>query len=288
MRNLREASTRLLEVIWKSKNMIILLIIYYILFGWVAYRMFAGTSQGNSIFRTREESSWNMMIVFAGSSFLVRILPSYNSSRLTGIMFLVFNIVGFLFFMNVTLAILYNQYLAQVNQRMTNFKSTVDSLLTSIFRKHCESGKYLTYAQASKAIDEVRNTKTRGEYDNLKTETIIKIMDKKKKGLVKYNKFLELFDIMFLLKNHTDEHKSMARKTNLLKITWRSRIHDVYHHKFYEGSIYMLSILSLLLLFWREYMEIYGAQRYYDLPYWISLCIFINFVFLVDLTFKFL
>lgn len=122
LRNLREASARLFKVIWESKNMIILLIIYYALFGWVANRMFSGTSQGNAIFATREQATWNMMTVFAGSNFLVKILPSYAASRISGIMFLGFNILGFLFFTNLTVAILYNVYLSQVNERVTNFK----------------------------------------------------------------------------------------------------------------------------------------------------------------------
>lgn len=136
LRNLREASMRLFEVIWKSKNMIILLITYYALFGWIAYRMFQGTSQGNAIFATREEATWNMMTVFAGSNFLAKILPSYANNRLVGILFLFFNILGFLFFMNVTVAILYNQYLSQVRERITNFKNTVNSMLTEVFNKY--------------------------------------------------------------------------------------------------------------------------------------------------------
>jgi len=88
LRNLREASARLFKVMWQSKNMIILLVIYYLLFGWVGNRIYAGTSQGNAIFATRENATWNMMTVFAGSNFLVKILPSYANSRFAGIIFL--------------------------------------------------------------------------------------------------------------------------------------------------------------------------------------------------------
>jgi hypothetical protein len=101
LRNLRESSARLFKVIWEAKNIIILLIIYYGLFGWVANRIFQGTSQGNSIFPNRTESIWNMMTVFAGSNFLIKVLPSYSSNRWSGILFLGFHIFGFLFFMNV-------------------------------------------------------------------------------------------------------------------------------------------------------------------------------------------
>lgn len=178
LRNLREASARLFQVMWKSKNMIILLIIYYLLFGWVAYRMYAGTSQGNSIFPTREVATWNMMTVFAGANFITKILPSYANNRLTGVLFVCFNILGVLFFLNVTVAILYNQYLAQVRDGITNFKTTIYVLLSEVFEKHSDDSKFLTYSQAYKAIEEVIETNTRGQYSNLKVDTIIKIMDK--------------------------------------------------------------------------------------------------------------
>lgn len=132
LRNLREASARLFGVIWESKNMIILLIIYYGLFGWIAHRMYQGTSQGNAVFATREQAIWNMMTVFAGANFLIKILPSYASNRLIGLFFVGFNILGILFFMNVTVAILYNAYLSQVNRRITNFKDTVENMLTEV------------------------------------------------------------------------------------------------------------------------------------------------------------
>lgn len=132
LRNLRESSASLFGVMWQSKNMIILLMIYYALFGWVANRMFQGTSQGNAVFATREESIWNMMTVFAGANFLAKILPSYASNRLTGVLFLIFQIAGFLFFMNVTIAIIYNMYLSQVNTRITNFKHTLEGMLTEV------------------------------------------------------------------------------------------------------------------------------------------------------------
>lgn len=286
LRNLREASTRLFSVMWKSKNMIILLIVYYVLFGWVCTRLFAGTSQGNSLFADREQATWNMMTVFAGANFMVKVLPAYGNNRLVGILFLGFNIIGFLFFMNLAIAILYNQYLAQVNQRVTKFKLNVENLLTEFFNKHSDDHKILTYLQAYRAIDELRQQKTRGEYDHLSIDTIIKVMDKRGKGIVTYEKFLELFDILFLLLKQ--EHNRSAQKHVQKELPkCRKAVHNIYLHKFYEGSMYMLSIFSLGMLFWREWMEQYGNEYYSALPIWISMCLIINLVFLIDLIFRF-
>lgn len=253
LRNLREESARLFKVIWESKNMIILLMIYYGLFGWIANRMFQGTSQGNSIFPTREEAIWNMMTVFAGSNFLVKILPSYSSNRWSGILFLFFNIFGFLFFMNVTVAIIYNVYLSQVNDRIVNFKNTIEDVLTDTFNKFSEKEESdtLTYPQARKAIKEIISLKTRGEYDHIKVSNVIKVMDKLGTNLVTKENFLNLFDILYLLRE-VEKRKKYAASLRKEVPMWRKRIYSVYQHKFYDGSIYLLIIFSLLLIFWRE------------------------------------
>ena len=288
LRNLREASARLFKVIWQSKNMIILLIIYYGLFGWVAFRMYQGTSQGNSIFATREQAIWNMMTVFAGSNFLIKILPSYSSNRFTGILYLGFNILGILFFMNVCIAILYNVYLQQVNERITNFKDTVEDMLKEIFERHSAGDENkLSYSQVERAIRQVITEKTRGEYDRIRIEKIIKVMDKSNKGFVTKAAFLDLFDVLFILLEF-EKRKAYIKSRQVVIPQWRQKVYNIYNHKYYEGSMYLLIIFSLLLLFWREYMEIYGIDAHEILLSWIIICVIINFVFFIDLSFRFL
>lgn len=42
------------------------------------------------------------------------------------------------------------------------------------------------------------------------------------------------------------------------------------------------------MLFWREYMEVYGDNQYGVMPVWITICAIINFIFLIDLVFRFI
>lgn len=133
----------------------------------------------------------------------------------------------------------------------------------------------------------MRSAKTRGEYDSLKLEKIVRVMDRKNKGIVTYDSFMELFDILFLLKKQEKE-RAAARSVPSTLPMWRVRIYRVYQHKYYECSIYLLSIFSLLLLFWREYMDLYGDDSYSDLPAWVTICEVINFIFFFDLVFRFL
>lgn len=288
LRNLREASTRLLGVIWVSKNMIILLIIYYALFGWVSSRIFRGTSQGNAIFPSREEAIWNMLSVFAGSNFLVKVLPSYGTNRLNGLVFLGFNILGILFFTNVTVAIIYNSYLSQVHDRITNFKNTVEEMLTDIFNKYdTDEDEKLTIEQAKLAIQQVIDEKTRGEYNKIKMEYIIIVMDKPKSSSISKERFLELMDVLHVLRE-IEKRKAYYKRQNVAIPNWRRKIYSVYQHKFYEGSTYLIIIFSLLMIFWREWMETYGLDKGDILPVWIIMCVIINLIFLVDLIFRFL
>jgi hypothetical protein len=269
LRNLREASTRLLGVIWEAKNMIILLIIYYALFGWVASRIFRGTSQGNAIFPNRGDAIWNMMTVFAGSNFLVKILPSYGTNRLNGLVFLGFNILGILFFTNVTVAIIYNSYLSQVNDRITNFKNTVEEMLTDIFNTHdTDEDQKLTISEAVAAIQQVIDEKTRGEYNKIKIEHIIKVMDKKHSEFITKESFLELIDILYVLRE-LEKRKERLKRLMVVLPKWRQRIYSIYFHKFYDCSIYLLIIFSLPMMFWREYMETYGNYDWDFLRYWV-------------------
>ena len=193
-RNMREASARLLSVFWQSKNMIILLVIYYGLLGWISYRMFAGTSQAILYFSNRENGIWTMMMVYWGANFLVRILPSYSSNRIIGIIFLIFNLIGIIFFMNVLLAILYHVYLAEVNARIQNFKETSEYLLSVIYDKfRSPNEKSLTHDQTYEAIDSVLKENTKGEYDKIKLDLVITIMDPRNSGKIERKRFYELF-----------------------------------------------------------------------------------------------
>lgn len=108
-------------------------------------------------------------------------------------------------------------------------------MLNEIFNKHSEgNSETLSYTQASKAIKQVIEEKTRGEYNKLKIDTIIKVMDKKNKGFVTKERFQDLFDILFLLR---DAEKRRKRIKEILLTTvspWRQRVHMIYQHKFYE------------------------------------------------------
>lgn len=234
-RNLREASVNLLIVFWKSKNMIILLIIYYSLFGWITERMFLGTAQANNqFFPDRETSIWTMMTVFGGANLIIRILPSYSANRFSGILFYIFNIIGIVFFMNVVIAIMYHMYLAQVNERINNFKKTVETMLTDAFNKFCKEDNTLTYENASSAIAMVLRENTKGEYDRLQMDTVIRIMDKEDKGAIELKNFLNLLDILHVLLDIEIKKTQIKTQVSHKIPKWKIRLLTVYKMRYYD------------------------------------------------------
>ena len=161
-------------------------------------------------------------------------------------------------------------------------------MLTEIYYDHLENAEEnLNYEQAEKAIKSVVRDKTRGEYDHILPCNVIKVMDKSKLGYINKKMFLDLFDILYVLRD-VEKRMKYAREMRKSKPKWRENINSLYTYKYYEASLYLIIVFSLLLIFWREWMEIYGADYDYIMPFWIAICVCINLIFFVDLSFRFL
>lgn len=112
-------------------------------------------------------------------------------------------------------------------------------------------------------------------------------MDKKNTGFITKAQFHSLFDILhILLAVQKNKNKLRDRMKEIPK--WRQRVHSIYTYKLYDGSLYLLIIFSLLMIFWRESMEIYGGDYNKVFPIWIIICVIINFIFFIDMIFRFI
>ena len=183
---------RSVVVFWKAKGMILFLLIYYGLLGWISNRMFVGTSWSTLHFASRESGIWSMMEVFAGANMLVKALPSFSSNRIIGIILFMFNLLGVAFFVMLMRAILYHVYKAEVSERVQNFKSTVDKTLAKIFDKFkSENEETLSYPEALQAIKHVIKEHTRGEFKKISLDNVISIMDRANLGRIDRERFYE-------------------------------------------------------------------------------------------------
>ena len=191
--------------------------------------------------------------------------------------------------MNVLIAILYHVYLAEVSDRIQNFKETVQDMLWSIYDKFkTPDERGLTHSQAHEAIVYVLEENTKGEYNKINIESVIKIMDQKNNGKVGRKRFYELFDILYVLLEVENNRKEMKRLESIVIPRWKINLSYIYKHRLYSGIINMLIILSLLLMFWRELMEVYGVNNSRVLPQWVVVAAIVNLIFFIDLVFNFI
>lgn len=106
-----------------------------------------------------------MMEVFGGANLLVKALPSFSSNRIVGIVLFFFNLLGVAFFVMLMRAIMYRVYCAEVSERVQDFKSTVDKMLSKVFDMFRSAQQdTLSYPEALLAIKHVIKEHTRGEY----------------------------------------------------------------------------------------------------------------------------
>lgn len=62
VRSVREVIRRIVEVVWDSKAVLILMISYVVFFGWVGFRLFRGTQEGAAQCASITDCTWSMLI----------------------------------------------------------------------------------------------------------------------------------------------------------------------------------------------------------------------------------
>lgn len=191
--------------------------------------------------------------------------------------------------MNVLLAILYHVYLAEVNARIQNFKETSEYLLSVIYDKfRSPNEKSLTHDQTYEAIDSVLKENTKGEYDKIKLDSVITIMDPRNTGKIERKRFYELFDILYVLSEINNKKRELKKLESVVIPRWKLYLSFIYKHRLYSGIINLLITFSLLLMFWRELMEVYGVNNSIVLPQWVAVAAIVNFIYFIDLVFNFI
>lgn len=135
IRALREAIKRIALVLYDSKEIVLMIIAYVILFGWLGYRLFRGTQEGEAYFPTLAEGIWSLMILLTTANFPDVMLPAYSDNKAYSIFFIVYLIIGLFFLLNLVLAIYYSNYKTRVENSINKFISIREDFILQEFDK---------------------------------------------------------------------------------------------------------------------------------------------------------
>ena len=97
-------------MIYDSKEILMFIVAYIIVFGWVAHRLFRGTQQGEAYFPTLSESIWSFTVLLTTANFPDVMMPSYRKSSFYAIFFITYLVFGLYFLLNLVLSIFYSNY----------------------------------------------------------------------------------------------------------------------------------------------------------------------------------
>ena len=102
-------------VLWRSKEVVVLIVVFIIFFSFLGYRLFRGLGEGQAYFPTIPDAMFNLLVLLTTANYPDVMMPAYKVSRLYVIFFIAFLVIGLFFLMNMLLAVFYNNYSAQID-----------------------------------------------------------------------------------------------------------------------------------------------------------------------------
>lgn len=122
-----------------------MIIAYVILFGWIGYRLYRGTQEGEAYFSSLQESIWSLLILLTTANFPDVMLPAYGLNKANAIFFILYLIIGLYFLLNLVLAIYYSNYKNRVENTINKFITMRENFLYTKFMEYDKGSKgYLT------------------------------------------------------------------------------------------------------------------------------------------------
>ena len=124
--------------------------------------------------------------------------------------------------------------------------------------------------------------------NKISLDNVIRIMDRFNLGRIERRRFYEWFDILYVLLEIRKRRNKIKHLRNTLMPKWKECISKIYNNNYYSAIIHLINIYSLLLMFWREVMEVYGVSNLEILPLWTSVATIVNIIYFIDMIFSFI
>jgi two pore calcium channel protein, plant len=280
IRALREALKRVALVIYDSKEILMFIIAYIIIFGWIGHRLFRGTQQGEAYFSSLSESIWSLMVLLTTANFPDVMMPSYRQSSFYAIFFVTYLVFGLYFLLNLVLAIFYSNYRARVEKSLDKFVSIREEFLINKFMEYDDGEKgYLTKEEFKTMIYNLfrNHLKAIKESD---VNRIARDFSMKSNGKIKPEDFLNYFEIMDFVSLDNQTNTTKKSKLNERRV----KVKKIVMHPIYDAVMSILVIFNLLSIMIKDFVELYEDTKT-QLYVWIFCQVFIAWFFLFEMIF---
>jgi hypothetical protein len=270
VRALREALKRVALVIYDSKEILMICIAYVIIFGWIGFRLFRGTQQGEAYFPTLSEGIWSLLILLTTANFPDVMMPSFRQSSFYSIFFIAYLIFGLYFLLNLVLAIYYSNYRTRVDNTLNKFVSMREEFLINKFTEYdAEDTGYLTEEEFKKMI-----------YKETDANRIARNFSVKCNGKIKAEDFLNYFEIMNFVT--LDNQKNSTGKIDIN--VKRLKVRNIVNGTVYEAVMNLIVISNLAAIMAKDMVEIRGDTQT-EIYVWIYIQVFITWLYLLEMIF---
>ena len=120
---MRESWKRVSIVLWRSKEIIFLIIVFIVFFSFLGYRLFRGIvineldylhklglGEGYAYFPSLPDAMFHLLVLLTTANYPDVMMPAYKVNRLYVLFFIAYLVIGLFFLLNMLLAVFYNNY----------------------------------------------------------------------------------------------------------------------------------------------------------------------------------
>lgn len=101
----------LLALMWASKQIMLMTLLYISVFTIIAYLVFVNSLEGYSFLRTPFVALYEMFICFTSENYPNVMLPAYNANRWSSLFFIFYMVTGLFLMCNFLLAAIRTMYI---------------------------------------------------------------------------------------------------------------------------------------------------------------------------------
>ncbi|CAI2386453.1 unnamed protein product [Moneuplotes crassus] len=280
IRGLREAIKRIALVIYDSKEILLMIISYIVLFGWVGYRLFRGTQQGEAYFSSLVESIWSMMVLLTTANFPDVMMLAYNAHRGYALFFIIYLVMVLFFLLNLVLAVYYNNYRTRVDNTISKFMSIREQFLKTKFHSHDVDNKgHLTQNEFKSMIKDLFELNLKA----VKKTNLNKIaaqFSHRCRGQITLEDFLNYFEIMDFVS--LDNHTSGSMVVQISNK--RRKVKNIVTHPFYDLGMNIFVALNIGTIMIKDMVEMF-TQSGTNVLAWLIIQLIITWLFFAEMIF---